>query len=51
MQAALNINVPMATGIVNEAFIEKNRVVPKRKKVEPLGNFWSQNLDQILKDF
>ena len=27
MQAAMNINMPMATGIVNDAFLEKNNVV------------------------
>lgn len=47
----MNIDMPMAKGIVNEAFLEKNRVVAKRKKVNPLGNFWQQNLDQIFKDF
>ena len=45
MQAALNMNMPMAKGIVDEAFLEKNNVVQKRKKVNPLGNFWAQNLD------
>jgi len=51
LEAAMNINMPMAKGIVDEAFLEKNRVVPKRKSVNPLGNFWHQNLDQIFKDF
>ena len=41
----------MAKGIVDEAFLEKNRVVTKRKNVNPLGNFWQQNLNQIFKDF
>jgi hypothetical protein len=45
MQAALNINMPMAKGIVDDAFMEKNRVVNQRKKVNPLGNYWQQNLD------
>ena len=47
----MNINMPMAKGIVDEAFLEKNKVVTKRKGVQPLGNFWNQNLDQIFKDF
>jgi len=47
----MNINMPMAKGIVDDAFLEKNKLVPKRKKVNPLGNFWSHNLDQIFKDF
>ena len=51
MQAAMNSNMPMAKGIVDTAFLEKNRVVKKRKAVNPLGNFWKQNLDQIFKDF
>ena len=45
MQAAMNSNMPMAKGIVDDAFIEKNRLVPKRRKVNPLGDFWAQNLD------
>lgn len=52
MQVAMNSNMlPSAKGIVDDAFLEKNRVVPKRRKVNPLGNFWQQNLDQIFKDF
>ena len=47
----MNINLPMAKGIVDEAFLEKNRVVAKRKNVNPLGNFWQQNLNHIFKDF
>ena len=51
MQAAMNIDMPMAKGIVTDAFMEKNNLVTKRKGVNPLGNFWNQNLDQIFKDF
>ena len=51
MQAAMNINMPMATGIVNDAFLEKNNVVKNRKGINPLGNFWNHYLDEIFKDF
>jgi len=51
MQAAMNIDMPMAKGIITDAFMEKNNLVTKRKGVNPLGNFWNQNLDQIFKDF
>ena len=51
MQAVMNADMPMAKGIVDDAFMEKNRVVAKRKQANPLGNFWTQNLDQIFKDF
>ena len=51
MQAVMNADMPMAKGIVDDAFMEKNRVVTKRKQANPLGNFWTQNLDQIFKDF
>lgn len=51
MQAAMNIDMPAAKGIVNDAFLEKNRLVPKRRKVNPLGNFSNYILDQIFKDF
>ena len=51
MQAAMNVDMPMAKGIVDDAFMEKNNVVTKRKAVNPLGNFWRQNLDLIFKDF
>jgi hypothetical protein len=40
MQAAMNVDMPMAKGIVDDAFMEKNKVVSKRKNVNPLGNFW-----------
>ena len=51
MQAAMNIDMPMAKGIVDSAFLENNNVVKNRKAVNPLGNFWQQNLDEIFKDF
>ena len=51
MKAAMNIDMPMAKGIVDQEFLEKNNVVQKRRAVNPLGNFWKQNLNQIFKDF
>ena len=51
MQAAMNIDMPMAKGIVDEAFMENHRVVQNRKAVNPLGNFWNSNLDEIFKGF
>ena len=51
MQAVMNADMPMAKGIVDDAFMEKNKLVTKRQKKNPLGNFWTQNLDQIFKDF
>jgi len=51
MQAAMNINMPMAKGIVDDAFMERNKVVSHRKKVDPLGNYWNQNLDRIFQNF
>ena len=51
MQAAMNMDMPMAKGIVDSAFLENHRVVQKRKGCDPLGNFWNQNLDAIFKDF
>lgn len=51
MQIAMNTNMPMAKGIVDEKFLENNNVVQKRKAGNPLGNFWQQNIDSIFKDF
>lgn len=52
MQAAMNIDMPMAKGIVDEAFMENHpMVVQNRKAVNPLGNFWNANIDEIFKDF
>ena len=45
MQMAMNSNMPMAKGIVDADFLEKNNVVQKRRAGNPLGNFWQQNLD------
>lgn len=49
-EAAMD-NMPMAKGIVNPAFLEKNRVVTNRKNASPLGNFWHQNIEDIFRDF
>ena len=51
MQIAMNADMPMAKGIVDAEFLEKNNVVKKRKAGNPLGNFWQQNIDSIFKDF
>ena len=51
MKVAMNIDMPMAKGIVDQEFLEKNNVVQNRRAVNPLGNFWQQNLNQIFKDF
>ena len=41
MKVAMSIDLPMAKGIVDEEFLEKNKVVNNRRAVNPLGNFWS----------
>jgi len=51
MQAAMNIDMPMAKGIVDSEFLSKNKVVTNRKAVNPLGNFWNKNLEDIFKNF
>lgn len=51
MQAAMNMDMPMAKGIVDADFMEKNRVVQFRTAKNPLGNFQNYILDEIFKDF
>ena len=51
MKAAMNIDMPMAKGIVDQEFLESHNVVQNRRAADPLGNFWKQNLNQIFKDF
>ena len=41
MQAAMNMDMPMAKGIVDNEFLENNNVVKNRKAVNPTGNFWN----------
>ena len=53
MEAAMNINLPAARGIINpyNNSTANIKIAYQRKNVSPLGNFWRKNLEDVFKDF
>ena len=53
MEAAMNINLPAARGIINphNNSTANIKIAYQRKNCSPLGNFWRKNLEDVFKDF
>ena len=53
MDAAMNINLPAARGIINphNNSTANIKIAYQRKNASPLGNFWRRNLEDVFKDF
>ena len=53
MEAAMNINLPAARGIINphNNSTANIKIAYQRKNASPLGNFWRRNLEDVFKDF
>ena len=53
MEAAMNINLPAARGIINphNNSTANIKISYQRKNASPLGNFWRRNLEDVFKDF
>ena len=51
MKNVMNNDLPISKGIIDDAFLEKHKLVQRRQPKNPLGNFWKHNLNKVFKDF